>query len=130
MGDGQGKDCETLGQVFFLSGGEFGRARGVVGDDFLEPPFGGGAAGAVADAADGTGDFSAQIQARDVGLGVVQEVELAALPGDGGEDGGAGGLESGVVVAGDVGDAACGRAGPGSELLTREYESATGKETR
>jgi hypothetical protein len=32
-------------------------------------------------------------------LGILLEVELAALPGDGREDGGAGGAQAGVVVA-------------------------------
>ena len=41
----------------------------------------------------------AQLEAWDVGLGVLLEVELAALPGDGGEDGAAGGGEAGMVIA-------------------------------
>ena len=41
----------------------------------------------------------AQFEARDVGLGVLLEMELAALPEDGGEDGAAGGGEAGMVVA-------------------------------
>ena len=41
----------------------------------------------------------AEIEAGDVGLGVLLEVELAALPGDGGEDSAAGGGEAGRVVA-------------------------------
>jgi len=39
-------------------------------------------------------------------LGVLLEVELAALPGDGAKDGLARGSHAGVVVADDVGDAA------------------------
>jgi len=106
VGGGQGKRCQALGQVLLHPGGQFGGRLGIVGDDFLEPPFGGGAAGAVEDAADGGGDFSALLPARDVRLGVLLEMELAALPGDGGEHGGAGGFEAGVIIAGDVGDAA------------------------
>ena len=51
------------------------------------------------DAADVGGDFCAQLETRDVGLGVLLEVELAALPGDGGEDGAVGGGEAGMVIA-------------------------------
>ena len=95
-----------MGQVFFHPSGALGRAGGVESDDFLESPFGGGAVGAVEDAADGAGDFRAQIQAGDVSLGVLLEVELAALPGDGGKHRSTSSLEAGVIVAGDVGDAA------------------------
>jgi len=56
-------------------------------DDLLEPLFGGQATGTVEDAADGAGDFGALSQARDVGLGVLLEVKLAALPRDGPKDG-------------------------------------------
>jgi hypothetical protein len=103
---GQGKNREALRQVFLQPGGEVGRAFGVVGDDLLEPQFGGGAAGRVEDAADGAGDLGALIQARDIGLGVLLEMELAALPRDRRKDGGAGGLEAAVVVADDELDAA------------------------
>jgi len=41
----------------------------------------------------------AQLEAWDVGLGVLLEVELAALPGAGGEDGAAGGGEARMVIA-------------------------------
>ena len=51
------------------------------------------------DAADVGGDLGAQLEAGDVGLGVLREMELAALPGDGGEDGAPGGGEAGMVVA-------------------------------
>lgn len=106
VGAGQGEDRAALGQVCFHPGGEFGRARGEVGDDFLAAPFSGGAVGAVADAADGAGDCGAQIQAGDVGRDVLLVVELAALPGAGGKHRGAGGLEAGMIGAGDEGDAA------------------------
>ena len=102
----QGEDGEAQGQVFFHPRGQFGRALGIVGDDFLEPQLGGGAGGTVEDAADGACHPGALIQPWDVGLGVLLEMELAALPGHGGKDRRAGGFESGVIVAGDVGDAA------------------------
>ena len=102
----QGEDGEAQRQVFLQPGGEFGRALGVVRDDLLEPQFGGGAAGTVKDIADGTGDLGALIQTRDMGLGVLLEMELATLPGHGGKDRRARGLETGVIVAGDVAHAA------------------------
>jgi len=76
-----------------------------VGDELLEPLFGGGAVGAGKEAADGLADFLALVAARDIGLGVLLEVELAALPRDGGKDGGAGGLEADMIVADDELDA-------------------------
>ena len=45
VGEGQGKDGQALGQVFLHPAGQFRGAFGVVGDDFLEAGFGGGAAG-------------------------------------------------------------------------------------
>ena len=95
VGGGQREDCESLGQVFFQPGGEFGGALGIVSDDFLEPLFGGGATGAFEDAANGPGDFSPLIQARDISLGVLLEMKLAALPRDGPEDGLARGRHAG-----------------------------------
>jgi len=103
---GQAEDREALREVFLQPGGEFGSTVGVVGDDFLEAGFGGRAAGAVKDAADGTGNFGALVQSGHVGLSVLLEVELAALPRHGGEDGGASRLEAAVIVTGDAGDAA------------------------
>ncbi len=46
------------------------------------------------------------VQPGDVSLGILLEVELAALPGDGAKDGFAGGGQAGMIVADDVGDAA------------------------
>ena len=74
-------------QIFLQPGREFGSGFGVVGDELLEPLFCGEATGAIEDAADGAGDFGALLQARDVSLGVLLEVELAALPRDGPKDG-------------------------------------------
>ena len=101
----QGQDGKALRQVFLQPRGEPGRAFDLLRDEFLELAFGGGAVGAVKNAADGPADFSALFEARDVGLGVLLEVELAALPRHGVPDGGAGGLEAGVVVADDELDA-------------------------
>ena len=77
----QGKDREAQRQVFLHPSGEFGRALGVVRDDLLESQVSGGAAGALKDAADGAGDFGPLLQPRDLGLGVLLEMELTALPG-------------------------------------------------
>lgn len=52
-------------------------------------------------AADGAGDLGALLQARHIRLGVLLEMKRAALPGHGGEDGGAGGLETDMVISDD-----------------------------
>jgi hypothetical protein len=106
MGGGQGEHGEALRQVFLHPRGEFGRAFDVVGDDFSESLFGRGATGAFKDAADGARDFGALIQARNVSLGVLLEVELAALPRNGAKDGLARGGHAGVIIADDERDAA------------------------
>jgi hypothetical protein len=105
VGEGQREDGKAQRQVFLHPDGEFGGALGKKRDDFLESQLGGGTVGAVKDAADGAGDFSALIQPRDIGLGVLLEMELTTLPRHGGKDRRAGGLEAGVIVTGDVGDA-------------------------
>ena len=97
---------KPCGRFSSIQVGEFGRAFGVVSDDFLEPLFGRVRAGAFEDAADGAGDFGALIQAGHISLGVLLEVELAALPGDGAKDGLARGRHAGMIVADDEGDAA------------------------
>ena len=106
MGDGQCEDGEALREIFFHPGRELGRAYGVMSDDFLEALLGGVSAGTFKDTADGATDFVSLIQARDVGLGVLLEVELAALPGNGTKDGPPRGGHAGMIVADDVGDAA------------------------
>jgi hypothetical protein len=82
VGAGQGENREALREVFFQPRGEFGGTVGVVGDDFLEALFGGGATGAVKDAADVPRHFRALIQSGNISLGVLLEMELTALPGD------------------------------------------------
>ena len=69
------------------------------GDDFLEPGLSAGQIGAVENAANGLGDFGALVQARDIGLGILLEMKLATLPRHGGEHGGTGGAQSGMVIA-------------------------------
>lgn len=106
VGGGQREHREPLRQIFLQPGGEFGRAFGVVRHDLLEPLFRRGDTRACEDAADRAGDFGALIQAWDVRLGVLLEVELAALPRDGAKDGFARGRHAGVIVTDDEGDAA------------------------
>ena len=59
------------------------------------------AVGELKNGADVGGDGFFQVLARDVSLGILLEVELASVPGDGGEDGGEGGFETLMGVAGD-----------------------------
>ena len=105
VGERQGEDGKALGQVGFHPGGEFGSAGGIESDDFLEAAFSARTIRAVEDTADGFGDGGPLVQAGDIGLGILLEVELAALPRHGRKDGGAGGAQAGVVVADDELDA-------------------------
>ena len=99
VGEWQSEDGEALGQVSFHPGGEFGSTGGIESDDFFEAAFGGRPIRAVEHTADGFGDGGPLVQAGDIGLGILLQVELAALPRHGGKDGGAGGAQAGVVVA-------------------------------
>src|ERR1019366_2608310 len=92
---------EALRQIFLQPGDQFGCAFGVVADDFLEPLFGGGAAGAFEDTANGAGHFGALLQTRNVSLGVLLKVKLATLPRDSPKDRLACGGHAGVVIADD-----------------------------
>src|ERR1035437_7137555 len=94
VGEWQGKDGEALGQIGFYPGGEFGRANGVEGHDFFEASFSGRTIRAVEHAADSFGDGGPLVQAGDIGLGILLEGELAALPPHGREDRGAGGARA------------------------------------
>ena len=88
-----------MGEVFLDPGGRLWGWGGVGGGDFPEPGPDVRALGDEEDAADAGGDLRAQIEAGDAGPGVLLEVELAALPGDGGEDGATGGGEARMVIA-------------------------------
>ena len=101
MGGGEGENGEAFWEVMLHPCCEFWGGFGVVCDDFGEAAFGGWAVLGEEDAADVGGDFCAHVETRDVGLGVLLEVELAALPGDGWEDGAACGGEAGVVIGDD-----------------------------
>ena len=99
MRGGKGEDGQTLREIFLHPVGQPGRGGGVSGNDFLEPGLGAGQVGAVENAANGLGNFGALIQARDISLGILLEMELAALPRHGGEHGGASGAQAGMVIA-------------------------------
>ena len=96
---------EALWEVVLHPTGELGGGGGIELDDFLQAALGGGAVGAVEDAADGPGDLGALVEPGDVSLSVLLEMELAALPADAREDGVANGAESSVVIADDETDA-------------------------
>ena len=106
VGHGQGEDGQALRQVDFHPGGELGSGRGIEGDDLLEAALGGRTVGAAENTANGFGDHGALVESRDKGLGVLLEMELAALPRHGGEDGGACGGQAGVSVTDHELDAA------------------------
>ena len=101
VSNGQVKDRQALRQIFLQPGRKFRGAFGVMGDDFLEAGFGGGSAGTVKHTADGAGDFFPLLEPGHIGLGVLLQMELAALPGDGPKDGLARGGHAGMVVADD-----------------------------
>ena len=94
----EGESGKALREVFLHPGGEFGGGGGVGGDDFFEAGLGGEPIRAIEDGADGVGDGGTLVQAGHIGLGVLLEVELAALPGDAREDRLAGGPETFVVI--------------------------------
>ena len=90
-----------MGKVFLHPSGEFWGGFGVGFGEGFETGLGGGEVGAVEEGADVLGDAGAHVEAWDEGLGVLLKVDLAALPGDGGENGGACGGKAGVGVADD-----------------------------
>ena len=90
MGFGQGVDGEALRDIGVHPGGEFGCDLDVFGDDLFEAGLGAGQIGAGEDGADICCDVSAHLQAGYISLGVLWEVELVALPRQGGGEGVAG----------------------------------------
>ncbi len=118
---------QPLREVVLHPRGEFGGGRGVSGDEVFKSGLSGREIGAVEDGSDVGSDLGAQINTRDVSLSILLKVELAALPGNGRKDGGAGapGLEFDIELGGagadlggthgvaaevldDLGDRACG----------------------
>ena len=103
---GEAESGESFRDVLLGPGGEFGRALLVSFDEFGELGFGMGPVFGVEDTADFSGDLLLEILGGDMSLGVLLEVELAALPGAGVEGGAQCGAEADVGVGGDaVGDA-------------------------
>jgi len=97
---GQGVDVEALRDFGVHPGGEFGCDLDVFGDDLFEAGLGAGQIGAGEDGADIRSDVSAHLQAGDISLGVLLEVELVALP----RQGGAEGVAGEVSAAGEFSD--------------------------
>ena len=101
---GEGEDGEALGDICFHPGGKF-RGRGGVGlHQGFEAGLGGDEILRVEDGTDIGRHAGTHVEARDVSLGVLLEMELAALPRNGGEDGGTGGRESAMGIADDEGE--------------------------
>ena len=105
MGGREGEDGQALGQVVLHPEGEFGCGWRVGQHEILESGGRGGEIGAEEDGANVGGDFGALIKAGNISLGILLEVELAALPGNGGKDGGPGGGEAGMGITDDEGEA-------------------------
>jgi len=98
---GDPQDGEGLWDILLEPGGELRRGLLVTGGDVPKAPFGLGRLVRVEDATDVAGDLHPHGDLRHVGHGVLHEVELAALPGDSGENGLPRCLEPAVVVADD-----------------------------
>ena len=106
----RGEDADDASSAADLFVGGFGEVGGAqaFADGFWEGEDGEGEqisgcleGEGVKDGADVGGDGIFHFLVGDVGLGVLLEVELAAIPGDGWEDGAEGGFESFVGVAGN-----------------------------
>ena len=135
MGGGKGGDGEALGEVLLHPDGEFGDGFGVEGDAFPEPCLGGGEIRRSGELkmeqpersgdsrrscllympANAIGHFLTHFEAWDIGLGVLQEMKQAALPGDGGKDGLAGSGHAGMGIADDEAGAVEAAGGEGEE---------------
>ena len=73
---------EARGDVLFHPGGKFRGGLGVGGDEMIEPGLSGGEIRAVEDGADVGRHAGAHVETGDVSLGILLEMELAALPRD------------------------------------------------
>ena len=98
---GQCIDGETLGQVLLHPCGEFRGGFGVEGDALLEAGLGALQIGAVEDGTNVGGNNGAQVEAGNVRLSVLLEMELASLPWHRWKNGPACGGQSGMSVADD-----------------------------
>lgn len=97
----QGVDDEALREIVLHPGGESGSTLGVEEDALFEAGLSAGEIRAGEDGADVCSDTRAHVEARNVSLGVLLEMELAALPGYGGEDGLTCGSHAWMSVADD-----------------------------
>jgi hypothetical protein len=105
MGGGEPEDGEGFRDVLFEPGGELRSGLLVTGGDVAKATLGLCRLVRVEDSAEVAGDLRPHGDLRHVGHGILHEMELAALPGQPGEDCLPGSLESGMVVADDDLDA-------------------------
>ena len=101
VGGREGKDREALREVVLHPGGELWGRLGIGIHESFEAGMGGGEIRRVEDGADVGGDAGAHVETRDVSLGIELEMELATLPGDGGENGHTGSREPAMGIAND-----------------------------
>ena len=104
VGSWEGEGREAFGDVCFHPGGKFWGRLGVGLHQGFEAGLGGDEIRAVEDGTDIGGHAGAHFETGDVSLGVLLEMELAALPRDGGKDGSTGGREAAMGVADDEGE--------------------------
>jgi len=97
----EGEDGEALGEIMLHPRGELRSVFLVFQDGEGEQIAGRLKTGRLEDGSDVGSDGMFHFLLWNVGLGVLLEVELAAIPRDGREDGGEGGLEAFVGVTGD-----------------------------
>ena len=110
VGRGQRIDGEALRDVELHPGGEFGGVFGMEDDALFEPRLRRCEVSRGEDGADAFSHLGTHLQTRDIGLGVLLEMELAALPGHRGKDGLACGGHAWMGVADDelgAAEAAC-----------------------
>ena len=105
VGGREGEDSEALRDILLHPGGELWGRFGVEIHESFEAGLGGGEILRVEDGADVGGHAVAHIETWDVSLGVLLEMELAALPRDRGENGSAGSGEAAMGIADDEGEA-------------------------
>lgn len=96
---GEGQDRQALREVFLHPSRELGRGGGMGGDHFLESCLRTEAIRTVKHRANGLGDWDTLVQTGNISLGVLLEMELAALPGHRRKDRLARGAQPLVVIA-------------------------------
>ena len=99
------EDREALGQVLLGPLGELGSLRSPNLHSLAQQALGFCLVRSIEDGADAQRDRLALIEAGYVGLSILLEMELAALPGDAGKHGSAGSLETGMIIRDDELDA-------------------------